>query len=405
MRPPSGPGARPGASARAACAGRRRGPMCGAQPSSSLARVMSGRRCFGSFTGSASNTMGLSDAVREITFSASSSSVNSSGLPMFTGRCSSDSASRRMPSHQVVDVAERARLRTVAEDRDRLAREGLPHEGRDGAAVVGAHAGSVGVEDSHDRGVDALLPVVGHRQGLCVALCLVIDAARANWIDVAPIALGLRVHVRVAVDLARGRRQEARAVGLGQPEHVVRAVGADLERVQRQAQVVDGARRAGEVQHQVDRLVDLEVLDEVVLDEHELVVAQVLDVRQRPRLEVVDAEHAVAAAKQSFAKVGAEKPGPAGDDRRGNRSVLVRGMPPRRPSCMLARRKIHAAARKPSTMASYVLARPSATLIFGAQESSLRACEASRQERRNSPILKSASDGAAVEPAASASRA
>ena len=61
---------------------------------------------------------------------------------------------------------------------------------------------------------------------------------------------------------------------------------------------------------------------EIVLHEDEPLVAQMLDVRQRPRLEVVDAEHAVATAEQCFAEVGAEEPGPAGDNRRGNGKVL-----------------------------------------------------------------------------------
>ena len=89
--------------------------------------------------------------------------------------------------------------------------------------------------------VDALLAVVGHRQRLGVALGLVVDAARADRVDVAPVGLGLRVHLRVAVDLAGRGEQEARALALRQAERVVRAVGADLERVQRQPQVVDRA--------------------------------------------------------------------------------------------------------------------------------------------------------------------
>ena len=54
---------------------------------------------------------------------------------------------------------------------------------------------------------------------------------------------------------------------LGEPERVVRAVGADLERVQRQPQVVDRRRRRGEVVDEVDRLVDEERLDDVVVHE------------------------------------------------------------------------------------------------------------------------------------------
>jgi hypothetical protein len=65
---------------------------------------------------------------------------------------------------------------------------------------------------------------------------------------------------------------------LRQPEHVVSAVGADLQRVQRQAQVVDRARRRRQVVDEVHPLVDEERLGEVVLDEREVIRADVMDV-------------------------------------------------------------------------------------------------------------------------------
>ena len=168
-----------------------------------------------------------------------------------------------IPSTRSRHVAERPRLRAVAEHGDRPVLQRLAHERRDRAPVVRAHPRPVGVEDPHDRGVDALLAVIGHRQRLGVALGLVVDAARADRVHVAPVGLRLRMHLRIAVDLARSTRQEPRPVRLGQPERVVRAVRADLERVQRQPQVVDRRRRRREVVDEVDRLVDEERLDDV----------------------------------------------------------------------------------------------------------------------------------------------
>ena len=214
---------------------------------------------------------------------------------------------------QVVDVTEAAGLRAVAEDGQRPVLERLAQEGRDRAPVVGAHARAVGVEDAHDRGVDALLAVVGHRHRLGVALGLVVDAARADRVDVAPVVLGLRVDLGVAVDLAGRGDQEAGALELGDAEHVVGAVRADLERVQRQPQVVDRAGRRGEVVDEVDVLGDVDVLDDVDVAEVEGRVADVLDVLQRAGLEVVDADHPVPLAEQVLAEVGAEEAGAAGD--------------------------------------------------------------------------------------------
>src|SRR5262245_25397832 len=101
---------------------------------------------------------------------------------------------REETAHQVVDVAEAPRLRAVAEDRERLARERLAQEGRDRAPVVRAHPRPVRVEDAHDRRVDALLAVIGHREGLGVALRFVVHTARPDGVDVAPVRLRLRVH-------------------------------------------------------------------------------------------------------------------------------------------------------------------------------------------------------------------
>ncbi len=189
--------------------------------------------------------------------------------------------------------------------------ERLAQEGRDRAAVVRAHARAVGVEDADDRGVDALLAVVGHRQRLGVALGLVVDAARADRVDVAPVGLRLRVDLRVAVDLGGRGGEEAGAVVLGQAERVVRAVGADLERVQRQPQVVDRARRGGEVVDEVDRLVDEERLDDVPVQERELGHADVLDVEERAGLDVVDADHSVPASEELVTEVRAQETGPS----------------------------------------------------------------------------------------------
>ena len=212
---------------------------------------------------------------------------------------------------EVVDVAEAARLRPVAVDGQRLVRERLAHEGRDRPPVVRPHARAVRVEDPDDRRVDALLVVVRHRQRLGVALRLVVDASRADRVDVPPVRLLLRMLLRIAVDLARGGEQEARALELRQPERVVGAVRADLERVQRHPHVVDRACERGEVEDEVDRLGHLEVLHHVVVDEDKLVVTNVLDVAERARQQVVHADHAKLPREQVVTEVRAEEAGAA----------------------------------------------------------------------------------------------
>ncbi len=71
--------------ARSSAGAPRGGRPCGSQPRISLASVMSGWRTCGSSVGSASNTISEREPVTSITALASSSSVNSFGLPMLTG--------------------------------------------------------------------------------------------------------------------------------------------------------------------------------------------------------------------------------------------------------------------------------------------------------------------------------
>src|SRR5690606_18839296 len=103
-----------------------------------------------------------------------------------------------------------------------------------------------------DAGVDAaLLPVLGAER-LGHALALVVAGARADAVDEPPIALGLRVHARVAVDLAGAGLQQARAPLLGQAQAVQGAVEAGEGGEDRIALVVRRARRAGEVPDPVE---------------------------------------------------------------------------------------------------------------------------------------------------------
>ncbi|MNJ43920.1 hypothetical protein D3C77_389480 [compost metagenome] len=113
---------------------------------------------------------------------------------------------------QVVDEAERAGLFARAVDGDLPSRQGLDDEVGDHAPVIRVHARAIGVEDAHDpRGQAVLLAEVRH-QGLGEALALVVAGARPDRVDVAAIALHLRVDFRVAVDLRGRGLKEARPV-------------------------------------------------------------------------------------------------------------------------------------------------------------------------------------------------
>ena len=90
-------------------------------------------------------------------------------------------------------------------------------------------------------GIDLVIAVVGHGHGFGETLGFIVNAARADGVDIAPVGLGLRMFERVAVTFGSGREQELCAFGLGEAEGVVRAERADLERLDRKLEIIDRA--------------------------------------------------------------------------------------------------------------------------------------------------------------------
>jgi hypothetical protein len=72
------------------------------------------------------------------------------------------------------------------------------------------------------------------------------------------------------------------------------------------------------VEDDVDRLLELEMLGQVVVSEHQLRRADVLDVLQAAGVEIVDADDPVALPEQVVAEMGSDEPRPAGDDSGGH---------------------------------------------------------------------------------------
>src|SRR5262249_62418645 len=131
----------------------------------------------------------------------------------------------------------------------------------------------------------------------------------------APVILALRMYEGVAVDLRRGGEQEARAFGACDAQGVVGAEGADLERLNRQFQVVERGRGTREVQDPIERGVEADMIGDVVLDEQEAsAVADVLEVVGRAGDEVVHADHLRAVSEQALAKVAADEAGGAREE-------------------------------------------------------------------------------------------
>ena len=131
-------------------------------------------------------------------------------------------------------------------------RERLDHEVGDDAAVVGLEARAVGVEDANHVGVDAVVAMPCGDGGLGEALGFVVDGARADGVDAAPVGFDLGMNLGVAVALGGGGVQEAGVIFAREVEGVDGSGGADEEGFGAEAGVVDGRGGRGEVEDEVD---------------------------------------------------------------------------------------------------------------------------------------------------------
>ena len=157
-----------------------------------------------------------------------------------------------------------------------------------------------------------MLAAVIKKQGLGAALAFVVAGTDTDRVHVAPVAFRLRMHCRIAVDLAGRRLQDTRAGALGQAQHVDRAVHAGLGGLHRVALVVDRRCRTGQVVDPVHFHVQRK--GHIVAHQFEIrVFQQVHDVTPGAGVEIIDAQHIMAFGQQAVTQVGAKKAGATGD--------------------------------------------------------------------------------------------
>lgn len=147
---------------------------------------------------------------------------------------------------QIVDVAEAARLAPIAVDGERVAVQGRHREVGDHASVVGLHAWTIRVEDADDASIEAVNACCRGEIGFGESFALIVAGALTYRVDVAPIALALRVLERVTVALGGGEQKDARSARLRERDRLDRTERVDVQCPERIASVVDGAcRRCG----------------------------------------------------------------------------------------------------------------------------------------------------------------
>jgi hypothetical protein len=92
-----------------------------------------------------------------------------------------------------------------------------------------------------------MLAVIIKKQRFSAALALIVTAANANRVHVAPIRFWLGMNMRITVNLARGRLKYPASKPLRKPKHIDCTVDRRLCGLHGIMLIVDGARRACEI--------------------------------------------------------------------------------------------------------------------------------------------------------------
>jgi hypothetical protein len=164
------------------------------------------------------------------------------------------------------------------------------------------HPRPVGVEDPGHLDPHASGAVEVEEERLGGTLALVVAGAGAYRVDVASIAFGLRVHLGIAVDLARARLEDHSTRGCGVLEQMEGAQHARLQSVDRVALVLRRRSGAGKIVDLVGLQVLGQGLDDVMRENAEAsIAAQMVDVAGTAGLEVVEAENPMATGEQRLA--------------------------------------------------------------------------------------------------------
>ena len=119
-----------------------------------------------------------------------------------------------------------------------------------------------------------MIAMIRHGDRLGETLRFIVNTARPDRVDVAPVIFFLRMLERIAVHLGGRCQNERSFFVLGQSEGVVRAERAHLESGDREFQIINRTGRRCEVKNVVDLFFGQKnEIRDVVFDELELLVA------------------------------------------------------------------------------------------------------------------------------------
>src|SRR5207244_5101305 len=98
-------------------------------------------------------------------------------------------------------------------------------------AVVGMHAGAVGVENARDANAHVVFPCVIEKQSFGAPFSFIVTGSNPNRVYIAPITFLLRVHVGIAIDFTRGSLENGAKILSGKLQKMDRPEDTGFERL------------------------------------------------------------------------------------------------------------------------------------------------------------------------------
>ena len=205
---------------------------------------------------------------------------------------------------EIIDIAEGAGLGPLAINSEILTLQGLNDKVGDDASIVVEHARTVGIENTDDTNIDAILAMIVKEERLSRALPLVIAGAQSNGIHVPPIGFGLRMNIGITIDLGGGGLEDACLDPLGKAKAVDGTDHGGLHGLNGIVLIMRWRSRASEI---VDAVyLELERVNNVVANEFEAGIPQeVLDIGLSPSEEIIKANDFMPLLDEAVAKMGA----------------------------------------------------------------------------------------------------
>ena len=168
------------------------------------------------------------------------------------------------------------------------------------------HPRPIRIKNSHDFDAHFVHAAIVEHQRFSGALPFVIARSRTDRIHIAAITLDLRVHIRIAIDLACRRLQHACIHSPTQSKRMHRSKHACLHRLDRVVLIVTRRSWACKVVNLID--LKLEWFGDIMKNELKVrLLQQVLDVQFLAREKVVQTNNFIPLRNQSIAQMRTKK--------------------------------------------------------------------------------------------------